>query len=186
MRGRVLYVGRDPDLPAFLSAYGTGGFRVTVLTPQKYRGERADLLLWDLDAAPLPPELPDGVRVVTVGYRGDAELVRPFPFSDFESLLDPDPAKGGAVLSPVGRELFVGDSSVRLSPLEYDLYAELFAAGPTVPAERLAKVGGRDLSSHALGVAIFSLRKKLESLPDPPRVQAERGKGYRLIPSGGK
>ena len=136
MRGRVLYVGRDPDLPAFLSAYGTGGFRVTVLTPQKYRGERADLLLWDLDAAPLPPELPDGVRVVTVGYRGDAELVRPFPFSDFESLLDPDPAKGGVVLSPVGRELFVGDSSVRLSPLEYDLYAALFAVGAPVPAER--------------------------------------------------
>ena len=186
MRGRVLYVGLDPDLPAFLSAYGTGGFRVTVLTPQKYRGERADLLLWDLDAAPLPTEFPEGVRVVTVGYRGDADLSRPFPFSDFESLLDPDPGKGGAVLSPVGRELFAGDSSVRLSPLEFDLYAELLAASSTVPAQRLAKVGGRDLSSHALGVAISSLRKKLDRLPGPPRVQAERGKGYRLIPSGGK
>ena len=186
MCGKVIYVGCDPDLPAFLSAYGTGGFQITAFTPGKYRREAADLLLWDLDAAPLPSDLPAGTRVVTVGYRGDADLTRPFPFSDFESLLDPDPGKGGAVLSPVGRELFAGDRSVRLSPLEYDLYAELFAASSTVPAERLAKVGGRDLSSHALGVAISSLRKKLDRLPDPPRVQAERGKGYRLIPSGGK
>ena len=186
MRGRVLYVGLDPDLPAFLSAYGTGGFRVTALTPRKYRGERADLLLWDLDAAPLPEKLPEGVRVVTVGYREDADLSRPFPFADFESLLDPDPAAGGAVLSPVGRELFSGGSSVRLSPLEYDLFAALSEAGATVDTERLAKTGGRDLSPHALGVAISSLRKKLDRLPDPPRISAKRGKGYRLIPSGGK
>ncbi|MBR5044459.1 MAG: winged helix-turn-helix transcriptional regulator [Clostridia bacterium] len=186
MRGRVLYVGLDPDLPAFLSAWGTGGFRVSTLNPTKYKGERADLLLWDLDASPLPAELPDGVRVVTVGYREDADLVRPFPFSEFESLLDPDPAKGGPVPSPVGRELFAGGVSVRLSPLEYDLFTALSDAAATVPAERLARVGGRDLSPHALGVAIFSLRKKLDRLPDPPRIRSERGSGYRLVPTGEK
>ena len=186
MRGRVLYVGPDPDLPAFLAAYGTGSFRVTSLAPTKYRGERADLLLWDLDASPLPAELPDGVRVVTVGYREDADLVRPFPFSKFESLLDPTPGGGGFVLSDVWRELFSGGVSVRLSPLEYDLLTALTDAAATVPAERLAKVGGRDLSPHALGVAIFSLRKKLDRLPDPPRIRSERGRGYRLVPPGEK
>ena len=186
MRGRVLYVGLDPDLPAFLSAYGTGGFRVSTLAPSKYRGERADLLLWDLDAAPLPPELPDGVRVVTVGYREDAQLIRPFPFSDFESMLDPTPRGGELVLSGAGRELFSGGASVRLSPLEYDLLTALFDAEATVPAERLGKVGGRDLSPHALGVAISSLREKLGNLPDPPRILAKRGCGYRLVLPGKK
>ena len=93
MIGRVLYVGRDPDLPAFLSLYGSGSFQVTAILPEKYRGEAADLLLWDLDCAPLPTDLPAGGRVVTVGYRADASLPRPFPYSDFETLLAP---AGGA------------------------------------------------------------------------------------------
>ena len=186
MRGRVLYVGLDPDLPAFLTAYGTGGFRVTSVAPSKYRGERADLLLWDLDAAPLSVELPEGTRVVTVGYREDADLTRPFPFCDFEALLDPAEGKGEPVLSGAGRELFSGGASVKLSPLEYDLLSALLAAGATVAASELATVGGRDLTPHALGVALSSLRKKLDRLPAPPRIAAERGNGYRLVPPGGK
>ena len=181
MRGKVIYVGSDPDLPAFLSAYGTGGFQVTALTPGKYRREAADLLLWDLDAAPLPSDLPAGTRVVTVGYRGDADLCRPFLFSDFEKILDPDAVTGAPVLSDAGRDLFCGGARVRLSPLEYDLYATLSgAAGTTVAAAALCKVGGRDLTLHALGVALSALRKKLERLPDPPVIRADRGEGYRL------
>ena len=181
MRGKVLYVGRDPDLPAFLAAYGTGGFQVTAVPPEKYRGEAADLLLWDIDCAPLPPAAPDGARVVTVGYGDGSELSRPFLFTEFESLLDPTGDGAKTVLSGTGRALFSGGKSVRLSPLEYDVYAALSDAQTTVPTERLRRVGGRDLSPHALGVAISSLRKKLARLSAPPVVRAVRGEGYRLI-----
>ena len=187
MRGRVLYVGRDPDLPAFLSAYGTGGFSVSALTPEGYRGEAADLLLWDLDDAPQSPAIPASVRVVTVGYRPGATLSRPFLFSDFEALLDPAEGRGDLVLSDAGRDLFSGQTRVKLSPLEYDLCRALFAAdGAVVPTERLSRVGGRELSPRALCVAISSLRTKLKRLPVPPRVEAGRGEGYRLLPPAGK
>ena len=184
VRGRVIYVGRDPDLPAFLSAYGTGGFSVSAILPEKYKGEPADLLLWDLDAAPVPDIVPAKTRLLTVGYGEEAAFRRPFAYADFEAALDPAQTKDGRVLSTATREFFSGDYSVRLSPLEYDLLASLSAVeGETVPAARLSRVGGRDLSPHALSVAISSLRRKLDRLPDPPRVSAERGEGYRLIPA---
>lgn len=186
MRGKVLYVGLDPDLPAFLSSHGTGGFQVTSIPPHKYRAEAADLLLWDLDASPLPAALPAGGRILTVGYTDGADLVRPFLFSEVESLLDPSPDAADAVLSEVGRDLFAGGVRVRLSPLEYDLYATLSDAdGATVPAARLRTVGGRALSPHALGVALSSLRRKLDRLPNPPGIRAERNEGYRLLKSPG-
>ena len=182
MRGRVLYVGRDPDLPAFLSAYGTGGFSIAAVLPEKYRGEAADLLLWDLDAAPLPPAIPGGTRCLTVGYGEGADLLRPFSFSEFETLLDPTPAPDGLVLSYATRDLYSGGARVRLSPLEYDLYAALLAAeGETVPTAVLRTVGGRGLTPHALCVTIASLRRKLDRLPAPPRVASDRTEGYRLI-----
>ena len=182
MRGRVLYVGRDPDLPAFLSLYGSGGFQVTATLPEKYRGEAADLLLWDLDCAPLPPNLPAAGRIVTVGYRVDADLPRPFLYADFEAFLDPAGGTAQTALSEVGRDLYSGSSRVRLSALEYDLYSLLSGAAATVPTAALRRVGGRNLSPHALGVAISSLRKKLDRLPASPSIRAVRGEGYRLIP----
>ncbi len=172
MRGKVIYIGCDPDLSAFLSAYGTGGFQITTLVPGRYRGEAADLLLWDIDAAPLPTVLPVGTRVVTVGYREGADLRRPFLFSDFEKILDPEPGTG---------------APVRLSPLDYDLYATLSdSAGTTVSAARLRTVGGRVLTPHALGVALSALRRKLDRLPDPPVIRSDRGEGYRLLTSDRK
>ena len=187
MRGRVLYVGRDPDLPAFLSAYGTGSFSLSALSPGEYRGEAADLLLWDLDAAPPPSAVPLGTRLVTVGYGEGADLSRPFAYDEFDALLDPMPTTGKLVLSPTSRDLFSGASHVRLSPLEYDLCRLLFDAdGETVPAARLQSVGGRDLSPHALGVAICALRRKLDRLPFPPRIVSGRKEGYRLIPPVGR
>lgn len=183
MRGRVLYVGLDPDLPAFLSAYGTGGFSVSSVAPTGYRGEAADLLIWDTDAAPLSAAIPAGTRIVTVGYRGDADLVRPFLFSDFETVLDPEKKKETVVLSSSGRELFCGDVRIRLSPLAYDLFRALRdAAGAIVPTAALCRIGGRELSPHALGAAICALRRKLERLPVFLRIRSERGEGYRLIP----
>lgn len=182
MRGRVLYVGRDPDLPAFLSLYGSGSFQVTAILPEKYRGEAADLLLWDVDCAPLPSDLPAAGRVATVGYRADAFLPRPFLYADFEALLDPAGGAAQTVLSSVGRDLYSGSSRVRLSALEYDLYALLSGAAAIVPTEALLRVGGRNLTPHALGVALSSLRKKLDRLPNAPSIRAVRGEGYRLIP----
>lgn len=187
VRGRVFYVGCDPDLPAFLSAYGTGSFSVVSVTPGEYRGEAADLLLWDLDAAPIPSAIPFGTRLVTVGYGEGAELSRPFAFDEFDALLDPAPTVGKLVLSSASRDLHSGSAHVRLSPLEYDLCRTLLdAEGETVPADRLQSVGGRDLSPHALGVAICSLRRKLDRLPVPPRVVSGRKEGYRLIPPAGR
>lgn len=186
MRGKVLYVGRDPDLPAFLSEWGTGGFSVASVLPEKYRGEAVDLLLWDLDAAPLSPLIPSGVRVTTVGYGDGADLVRPFSFDGFETLLDPSSSVENTVLSPVGRVLYSYGGEVRLSSLEYDLLRALLdAAGEIVAADRLSRVGERDLSPRALCVAISTLRKKLERLPFPPRILSTRGVGYRLsLPDG--
>ena len=187
MRGRVLYVGLDPDLPAFLSAYGTGSFSVFSVSPGEYRGEAADLLIWDLDAAPIPAAIPFGTRCLTTGYREDADLIRPFAFSEIDALLDPTPPAGRPVLSSASRELFAGDARVRLSPLEYDLCRVLLDAdGQTVPTARLQKVGGRDLTPHALGVAISSLRRKLDRLPFPPRIVAGRNEGYRLLLPAGR
>ena len=186
MRGRVLYVGRDPDLPAFLAAYGTGSFSVSALTPEGYRGEAADLLLWDLDDAPQSDAIPAGARVVTVGYRAGATLSRPFLYSDLEALLDPAGKTGTLVLSDAGRDLFSGAARVKLSPLEYDLCRALIDAdGAVVPGADLARVGGRELSPRALCVAISSLRAKLKRLPVPPRIEAGRGEGYRLFPPAG-
>ena len=187
MRGRVLYVGLDPDLPAFLSAYGTGSFSVFAVSPDAYRGEAADLLLWDLDAAPPPSVTPFGTRLVTVGYREGADLARPFDFGAFDAFLDPRPTAGKLALSSASRDLFAGDARVRLSPLEYDLCRLLLdAGGETVPAARLQSVGERNLSPHALGVAISSLRRKLDRLPVPPRIVSGRKEGYRLIPPAGR
>ena len=185
MRGKILYVGRDPDLPAFLLAFGTGGFSVSSVLPEKYRGEAADLLLWDVDAAPQSPAIPSGTRVTTVGYREGADLLRPFRFDEFEKLLDPSQASGGTVLSSVGRILYCRGGEVRLSSLEYDLTRVLLdAEGETVPTDRLTTVGGRALSARSLAVAVSALRQKLSRLPVPPRILSARGVGYRLLPDG--
>ena len=186
MRGKVIYVGRDPDLPAFLSEWGTGGFSVASVLPEKYRGEAADLLLWDLDAAPKSPLIPSGTPVTTVGYGEGADLVRPFSFDGFEKLLDPSSAVEETVLSPVGRVLYSHGGKIRLSSLEYDLFRVLSdAVNETVSVDVLSKAGGRDLSPRALCVAISTLRRKLDRLPFPPRIRSVRGVGYRLSPSDG-
>ena len=184
MTGRVLYVGYDTDLPDFLEKNGSGAFSVASTTPERYAGEPADLLLWDFDAAPPPPA--GGTRIVTVGYGEGAELSRPFDFSSFEKLLDPSRSSDAVALSSVGRELFVSGDGIRLSPLEYDLCRALLDAdGEAVPTALLRTLGGRNLSLHALSVALSSLREKLARLPVPPRIEAKRNAGYRLIAPAG-
>ena len=181
MRGRILYVGCDARLAAFLSTCVDGSFSLRQIPPSRYRGEGADLLLWDLDDAPKSGQIPAGTPVRTVGYGTGCDVVRPFLFSDVSRLFDPAPAPTSPVLSGVSRELFSGDETVNLSPLEYDLLKTLFDAGEDpVESGKLQSLRTPPLSLRALTVALSTLRKKLAGPTAPIRIESVRGKGYKL------
>ena len=181
MRGRVLYVGCDASLAAYLNACAGGSFSLRQIVPARYRGEGADLLLWDLDDAPLSPEIPKGTPLKTVGYGKGCDVVRPFLFSDVGRLFGPDPAPTVPVLSGVSRELYSEGETVKLSPLEYDLLKVLFDAGedPVEPG-KLQSLRTPPLSLRALTVALSTLRGKLAGSSVPLRIESVRGRGYKL------
>jgi len=86
------------------------------------------------------------------------------------------------------RLVFVGQSQVRLTPIEYRLLATLVKyAGKVVTHRQLLKeVWGPDsvLETHYLRVYMAQLRRKIEADPAQPQfLLTEPGVGYRLASS---
>lgn len=88
------------------------------------------------------------------------------------------------------RQVFVGESEVRLTPTEYRLLAELVQhAGKVLTHRHLLKEvwgPGRTSQTHYLRVYMQQLREKLEADPSRPRwLRTEPGVGYRFVVDGG-
>jgi two-component system KDP operon response regulator KdpE len=89
------------------------------------------------------------------------------------------------------KRVWIKDKRVRLTPTEYRLLACLARnRGRYLPCERLlAEVWGPGLQNPRALVKqyIYHLRKKLESDSRQPRyIVTERGRGYRLMVTGGQ
>jgi len=84
------------------------------------------------------------------------------------------------------RQVFVGGSEVRLTPIEYKLLAVLVANAGKVLTHRqlLHQVWGPEYGdeNHYVRVYVAQLRHKLETDPARPRyLRTEPGVGYRLL-----
>jgi len=92
----------------------------------------------------------------------------------------------GIVCEVGSREVRVGDRSVELTGLEFDLLVALMRrAGRVVPRASLLALAGRDdvtVGERTVDVHISKLRKKLGDDPRSPRlIRTVRGVGYTLV-----
>jgi len=87
-----------------------------------------------------------------------------------------------------GRQVFVGDEEIRLTPIEYKLLAFLARHAGKVVTHRilLHEVWGPAFedSTHTLRVHMGAIRQKIEPDASHPRyIRTETGVGYRLMAS---
>jgi two-component system, OmpR family, response regulator len=90
----------------------------------------------------------------------------------------------GLELDPTERTVRQDGASVSLTPTEFRLLAAL-AGRPGKPLARAGLVRaawphGAIVHENTLDVYIARLRRKLRSLPDPPKIVTVHGTGYRL------
>ncbi len=132
-----------------------------------------DRVFVDIDTC----ESTDGTAV-TMSRRGKCNLSIPFGI-DAPARYLTDTAK--ARLLPESREVALGDRSVKLTELEFALFALIVdACGEPVSREEiLERVWHGDADSGIVNVYIHYLREKLENCGERVIV-ASRGKGYSL------
>ena len=124
---------------------------------------------------------------------GDDYLVKPFDIEELvarlQSLLrrsgtEPSVDAGGLELDPAERTVRGGSTSVALTPTEFRLLGALAARrGRPVTRLELVRAGwphGAIVHDNTLDVYIARLRRKLRSLPAPPKIGTVHGTGYRL------
>ena len=132
-----------------------------------------DRVFHDVDSC--EGSVPDAV---TMSRRGQCDL--PIPFSlDAPARYLEDTAS--ARLLPESREVILGDRSVKLTELEYALFALIVeAGGDAVSREKILKqVWHGDADGGIVNVYIHYLREKLEGEGERVIV-ASRGRGYSL------
>lgn len=94
-------------------------------------------------------------------------------------------------LDPSVHSAASGDASVRLSPTEYRVLAELAARpGQVVRRNELIHSGwprGAVVHENTLDAYMWRIRRKLSGLPDAPRIETVHGVGYSLgaLPANG-
>ena len=177
-------------------------------TPQLRDGDRADMLILDLDSAAAPDA--DQYRKM-IGFSRrpaiaspDARscsmiLRRPFRMSLFrrEILLQLDrrrldanesffhrtePERRKIKLDPVGSKLVCDGREILLTPREYAVFSCLLEnRGTPVSRDRLAQALAWDGEGNETDVYVCYLRRKTDGLTNGRLIQTVRGKGYQIL-----
>jgi two-component system response regulator MprA len=137
----------------------------------------------------------DAVSDRLAGFRagGDDYVVKPFDLDELVARLrallrrtgtDPAVTAGSLTLDPVAHAAGSGDDTVSLTPTEFRLLATLAARpGAAVRRRELREAAwpqGDVVYDNTLDAHMARLRRKLDALPDPPRIATVHGVGYSL------
>jgi two-component system response regulator MprA len=132
-------------------------------------------------------------RLAGFSAGGDDYVTKPFDIEEVAARLqallrraggDPAASTAGMEFDPTERTVAKGEIRLTLTPTEFRLLAALAArqgrACLRLELTRAAWPHGAIVHDNTLDVYIARLRRKLSSLPQPPRIVTVHGTGYRL------
>jgi two-component system response regulator MprA len=132
-------------------------------------------------------------RLAGFGAGGDDYVVKPFDLDELVARLrallrragvDRAVTAGVLRLDPVAHAATGGDQTVSLTPTEFRMLATLAARpGAAVRRRELREAAwpqGGAVHENTLDAHVARLRRKLSTLPDPPRIETVHGVGYSL------
>jgi two-component system response regulator MprA len=135
--------------------------------------------------------LADKLSGFTAG--GDDYLTKPFEFAELMARVrailaraapEPEISLNGLRLDPVEYSVTSGSTSLRLTPTEFRVLAALATSkGRTLRRREIVAAAwppGAIVHDNTLDVYVRRLRRKLEEMPDVPRIVTAHGVGYAL------
>ncbi len=201
MRGNILILCEDAIFARMLELELSMA-QHSVRVNANPKTERADLILVDLDTAPIPASVGEGTQIVGFTRRFDVSqldagrrcsmiLHRPFEMRILReeiALMNPSTvsteqstlSKKDVTPKLVGNTLTLGDQTLTLRPKEAAVLSVLLANRPNaVSREEIARHIGESTANKA-DVYVCYLRRRIATLTERPMIKTVRGKGYRI------
>ncbi len=135
--------------------------------------------------------VPDRLSGFAAG--GDDYLTKPFNFAELVARMhalirrsggEQVAEVGGLRLDPTRHGITCGGESIDLTPTEFRIFARLAAhPGDAVRRRELVQAAWPDgaiVHNNTLDVYIASIRRKLATLPDAPKIKTIHGVGYSI------